>query len=42
MTYNEYLDSNDRRKRIKLYDKISLGKKKDDLTFYEIEDKEDK
>lgn len=42
MTYNEYLDSNDRRKRIKLYDKISLGKKKDALTFYEIEDKEDK
>lgn len=43
MTYNDYLDSNDRKKRIKIYDKISLKKNKDDLVFYEINsEQEDK
>ena len=41
MTYNEYLESSTRKRRIKLYDKISFKKNKDDLILYEINDKEE-
>ena len=39
MTYNEYLNSNDRRKRVKIYDKISLRKK--DNVLDETKERED-
>ena len=41
MTYSEYLESNDRRKRIKIYDKISIGKKNEVMFQVQSNQKEE-
>lgn len=42
MTHLEYLESNDRIKRLKIHDKISIRKKDEDIIFYELKQKEEK
>lgn len=41
MTYDEYIASSDRIKRIKRYNKIKLGKSNDETDFYDISDGEE-